>query len=184
MKVTKAKGLEHQPCEWFASATRLLQWLWHENTHRATLAVTSLTFSRSSSFRLDPVGPRRGGVPRSWPTSTAQSLPAAGGSSRSTGAAAKAQPAAAQLATPPLGSSVTLPVGRTRKSACSRSETAKWAGVRALCFGDFHLGQQMKTKFRRSQSYSEAGPRPGGLSPKEQPPRGKRTNPSGSIAAT
>jgi hypothetical protein len=140
MKVTKAKGLEHQPFEWFAPATRLLPRLWHENVQRATLSVTSLTFSRSSAFRLDPAGPRRGGVPRSWPTNTVQPLPAAGLSSRATGAAAKAQPVAAH----PLGSSVALPMGRTRKFACSRSEQAKWAGVRALCFGDFHLGQQMK----------------------------------------
>ena len=64
MKVTKAKGLEHQPFDLFASATRLLPRLWHENTHRTTLSVTSLTFSRSSSFRLDPAGPRRGRVPK------------------------------------------------------------------------------------------------------------------------
>ena len=127
MKVTKAKGLEHQPFEWFASATRLLPRLWHENTHRTTLSVTSLTFSRSSSFRLDPAGPRRDGVPQ-WSRYGA------------TVATARAKPVAAH----PLGSSVTLPMGRTRKSACSRSETAKWAGVGALCFGDFHLGQQMK----------------------------------------
>ncbi len=131
MKVTKAKGLEHQPFDLFASATRLLRRLWHENIHRTTLSVTSLTFSRSSSFRLDPVGPRRSGMPE-WSRYEA------------TGAAAKAQPVAAQLATHPLGSSVALPMGRTRQSACSRSEPAKWAGVGALCFGDFHLGQQMK----------------------------------------
>ena len=70
MKVTKAKGLEHQPFEWFASATRLLQRLWHENIQRTTLSVTSLTFSRSSSFRLDPAGPRRGGMRMSLPTAT------------------------------------------------------------------------------------------------------------------
>jgi len=140
MKVTKAKGLEHQPFELFASATRLLPRLWHENVQRATLSLTSLTFSRSSSFRLDPAGPRRDGVPRSVRPSAVQSLPAAGGSSRATIAAARAQPVAAH----PLESSVPLPMGRTRKSTCSRSEQAKWAGVRALCFGDFHLGQQMK----------------------------------------
>ena len=145
MKVTKAKGLEHQPFEWFASATRLLQGLWHENIHRTTLSVTSLTFSRSSSFRLDPQGPRRGGMPRWSRFGLARAaankwLQAAAGCSRATGDAAKAQPVAAH----PLGFSVALPMGRTRKFACSRSETAKWAGVRALCFGDFHLGQQMK----------------------------------------
>ena len=62
MKVTKAKGLEHQPSDLFASATHLLHRLWHENTHRTTLSVTSLTFSRSSSLRLDPAGPRLGGM--------------------------------------------------------------------------------------------------------------------------
>jgi hypothetical protein len=145
MKVTKAKGLEHQPFECFASATRLLQRLWHENIQRATASVTSRTFSRSSSFRLDPAGPRRDGVPR-WSlfglagAAANKWLPAAGGSSRAIDAAAKAQPVAAH----PLESSVALPMGRTRKFTCSRSEQAKWAGVRALCFGDFHLGQQMK----------------------------------------
>ena len=70
MKVTKAKGLEHQPFDLFASATRLLPRLWHENTHRTTLSVSSLTLSRSSSFRLDPAGPRRGGMRMSLPTAT------------------------------------------------------------------------------------------------------------------
>ncbi len=47
------------------------------------------------------------------------------------------------------------------------------AGLQALCFGDFHLGPQMKTKFRRSQSYSAAGPRPGcGLTPRRAAPQG------------
>jgi hypothetical protein len=163
MKVTKAKGLEHQPFEWFASATRLLSRLWHENTHRTTLPVTSLTFSRSSSLRLDPSGPRP------WTTSTAQSLPAAGGSSRAAGAAAKAKPVAAH----PLGSSVGLPMGRTRKSACSRSEQAKWAGVRALCFGDFHLGQQMKAT-------RQPGRDPAGSLAERNPLRAAR-NPAGSL---
>ena len=54
----------------------------------------------------------------------------------------------------------------------SRSEKAKSAGVQALCFGDFHLGPQMKTKFRRSQSYSGAGPRPGAVYRRQQPPAG------------
>jgi hypothetical protein len=187
MKVTKAKGLEHQPFEWFASATRLLPRLWHENTHRTTLSVTSLTFSRSGSFRLDPAGPRRGGVQKSVRLSAVQSLPAAGGSSRATGAAAKAQPVAAQLAPHSLGSSVALPMGRTRKFTCSRSETAKWAGVGALCFGDFHLGQQMKVTRqpgrtpgalqRNAPSLSAAGPKPGGLSPRD-PVAGSERNPS------
>ena len=127
MKVTKAKGLEHQPFEWFASATRLLPRLWHENVQRTTLSVTSLTFNRSSSLRLDPAGPRLRSM-LGWSHIGA------------TGAAARAKPVAAH----PLESSVALPMGRTRKSTCSRSEQAKWAGVRALCFGDFHLGQQMK----------------------------------------
>jgi|GEM_PF-6035195 len=156
MKVTKAKGLEHQPFEWFASATRLLQSLWHENAHRTTLSVTSLTFSRSSSFRLDPAGPRRDGVPR-WSRYGA------------TVAAAKAKP----VATHPLGSSVALPMGRTRKSACSPSEQAKWAGVRALCFGDFHLGQQMKVT-------REPGRDPAGSLAERNPLRAAR-NPAGSL---
>jgi len=166
MKVTKAKGLQHQPFEWFASATRLLQRLWHENTHRTTLSVSSLRLSRSSSFRLDPAGPRRDGVRISWLTSTAQSLPAAGGSSRATVAAARAQPVAAH----PLESSVPLLMGRTRKSTCSRSEQAKWAGVRALCFGDFHLGQQMKVT--RQPGRDPAGSRP------ESNPAGSEPSPA------
>jgi hypothetical protein len=163
MKVTKAKGLEHQPFEWFASATRLLPRLWHENIHRTTLSVSSLTFSRSSSFRLDPSGPRRGGVLRGARfgvdgAAANKSLQAPAGSSLAAGAAAKAQPVAAQLAHHPLGSSVALPMGRTRKFTCSRSETAKWAGVGALCFGDFHLGQQMKVT--RKPGRNPAGSRP------------------------
>jgi hypothetical protein len=150
MKVTKAKGLEHQPFDLFASATRLLPRLWHENVQRTTLSVTSLTFSRSSSFRLDPKGPRRGGVPQ-WARYGA------------TVAAAKAQPVAAH----PLESSVALPMGRTRQSACSRSKQAKWAGVGALCFGDFHLGQQMKVT--RQPGRDPAGSRP------ENEPHGKRS---------
>jgi len=56
MKVTKAKGLEHQPFESLASATRLLQRLWHENTLLATAPVSSLRFKHAVSTRLDPVG--------------------------------------------------------------------------------------------------------------------------------
>jgi hypothetical protein len=177
MKVTKAKGLEHQPFEWFASATRLLPRLWHENIQRATLSVTSLTFSRSSSFRLDPAGPRRGGV-RRWsrlvlaPAAANKWLAAAGGSSRAVGAAAKAKPVAAH----PLGSSVALPMGRTRKSTCSRSEQAKWAGVGALCFGDFHLGQQMKAT-------RQPGRDPAGSLAERNPLRAAR-NPAGSPAGS
>jgi hypothetical protein len=60
MKVTKAKGLEHQPFGPLASATRLLQRLWLENRLRATASVTSLRFKHSVSLRLDPSGPRFG----------------------------------------------------------------------------------------------------------------------------
>jgi hypothetical protein len=180
MKVTKAKGLEHQPFDLLASATRLLPRLWHENVQRTTLSVTSLTLSRSSSFRLDPKGPRRDGVPRWSRFGLARAaankwLQAAARSNCATGAAAKAQPVAAH----PLGSSVALPMGRTRQSACSRSETAKWAGVQALCFGDFHLGQQMKVT-------REPGRDPAGCSAMHQSKPGAAPNkpvqaPAGSL---
>ena len=100
MKVTKAKGLNTSPLEWFASATRLLPRLWHENIQRATASVSSLTLSRSSSLRLDPVGPRRGGM-QQWSqfglalAAANKWLQAAAGSSRAAGTAAKAQPVAA-----------------------------------------------------------------------------------------
>ena len=58
MKVTKAKGPEHQPFDLLASATRLLQRLWHENTLRTTASVSSLRFKHSLSRRLDPSGHR------------------------------------------------------------------------------------------------------------------------------
>ena len=60
MKVTKAKGPEHQPFDLLASATRLLQRLWLENTLRATASVSSLRFKHSLSLRLDPSGHRFG----------------------------------------------------------------------------------------------------------------------------
>ena len=174
MKVTKAKGLEHQPFDLFASATRLLPRLWHENIQRTTASVSSLTLSRSSSFRLDPVGPRLGGMPRWSRFGLARAaankwLQAAARSNCATGAAAKAQLVAAH----PLGSSVLFPMGRTRQSACSRSETAKWAGVRALCFGDFHLGQQMKVT-------REPGRDPAGFPAGNQ--RCGQQDPAGSLA--
>ena len=169
MKVTKAKGLEHQPFELLASATRLLPRLWHENVQRTTLSVTSLTFGRSSSFRLDPAGPRRGGVPQwsQYQPVASQQAPAPGGISCAAGAAARAKPVAAH----PLESSVALPMGRTRQSAFSRSEPAKWAGVRALFFGDFLLGQQKKVT-------RQPGRIPGGLSPREPPSRKARKSPT------
>jgi hypothetical protein len=176
-KVTKEEGLNASPFEWLAAAGGLLQRLWLENIQRTTLAVTSLMFSRSSSFRLDPAGPRLGGMQRSVRPSAVQSLPSAGGSSRATGAAAKAKPVAAH----PLGFSVTLPMGRPRQSACSRSEQAKWAGVQALCFGDFHLGQQMKATRQpgRDPAGSLAERNPSGSPAGNQ--RCSKQNPAGSV---
>jgi hypothetical protein len=55
-KVTKEECPEHQPSGLLASATRLLQRLWLENTPRTTASVTSLRFKHSLSLRLDPVG--------------------------------------------------------------------------------------------------------------------------------
>ncbi len=153
-KVTKEEGPNTSPFEWLASATRLLQRLWLENIQRTTLAATSLMFSRSISLRLDPAGPRRGGVQRSEPVATGR-------------AAAKAKPVAAQ----PLGFSVPLLVQRPMQSACSRSGQAKWAGVRALCFGDFHLGPQMKVT-------RQPGRNPAGCNAVQNPKREAR-NPAG-----
>eukprot|EP01041_Mallomonas_annulata_P026285 gene26285-47555_t len=56
MKVTKAKGLNTSPFGLLASASRLLQQLWPENTLRTTASVSSLRFKHAVSTRLDPVG--------------------------------------------------------------------------------------------------------------------------------
>jgi hypothetical protein len=51
---------------------------------------------------------------------------------------------AVSLRLDPVGSSAGVLVPQPSPFACSRSVAAKWAGVQALCFGDFHLGPQMK----------------------------------------
>ena len=66
----------------------------------------------------------------------------------------------------PVGSSVWVLVPQPLSSTCSRSVTAKWAGVQALCFGDFHLGPQMKTGFGGAKVTRQPGRDPAGCTAK------------------
>ena len=112
--VTQKEGLNTSLFEGRAAAAHLRPRLWHENIHRMTATCTSLTPNRSSPPRLAPAGHR----------GDAESL----NLSEETDAVARCLFSCQSLGRQPS----------------SRSEKAKWAGVQALCFGDFHLGPQMK----------------------------------------